>query len=258
MSGTARRTGRLAAYALAGLLAAGATGCDSSSSGATAAPSHASVALADLAARELAAMTAAGSAHVRSSSPTSDLSGDISYGAHGQSLALSGTSLGAPVDVVYSGGILYLGGMEDSTVGGEHWIKIDPAAPDSLSRSLSPLLKTFDQLQNPVSVYAKIPGLRASVTSTDSGGTGYETRVTAAQLAQMSGQTPTADPSASPGASPGADGGVTLRQTVDAKGRLVHVEVLIAGTTLSYDYSDWGAPVSITVPKPGEIGVPGE
>ncbi len=88
-------------------------------------------------------------------------------------------------------------------------------ATDALSRSLAPLLTTFDQLQNPVSVYAKIPGLRATVTSTDSGGHGL--RDGRDRGAARRDVRPDRD-HATRARKPGGAGGVTLRQTVDVEG----------------------------------------
>jgi hypothetical protein len=38
--------------------------------------------------------------------------------------------------------------------------------------------------------------------------------------------------------------------------RISHVEVVIGGTTLTYDHSDRGMPVSISAPAPDQIGTP--
>lgn len=137
------------------------------------------------------------------------------------------TVAGTTLEIVTTGGVVYLKGLPVQMTGGKPWVKIDPTGTDVLSRSLAQL---GGSLGDPRAVAKNLQGGKAKVITRRGGLTTYE--ITGA---------------------PGLAGG-TMVATIDALDRAVTSTVTTPKATVKVTYTDWGSPVTITVPPADQIG----
>ncbi|WP_295701058.1 hypothetical protein [Lapillicoccus sp.] len=137
------------------------------------------------------------------------------------------TVAGMTVVLLIAGGVAYMKGLPVQMTGGKPWVKIDPKGTDSLSRSVAQL---GTSLADPRGALAKsLRGRRAKVIAQGGGLTTFD--ITSAALA-----------------------GSTMVLTIDALDRPVTSTVTLPKATLQVTYTDWGSPVTITVPPADQIG----
>ena len=204
----------------------------------------------ELGERTEAAMKEAGTVKMTSTGNDSDLTGEMTY-ADGLAYTLSGTSDGEPMELVYVDKVLYLGGDSfKEMTGGKRFIKIDPEGDDMMSQMMAPLLGVMEQAANPSSLLSNLDGVASTVVAVDGDQTTYETKLTADQLRKATEQMVGTELPAEAAAEIEA---ATVRQTVDAEGRLVKV-VTTGGSDMTMTYSDHGAPVDVSAPAASDVG----
>lgn len=128
------------------------------------------------------------------------------------------------LETVSKGGQLYIKGLPPASSGGKPWVRIDPKATDPLSKAMAGAVQ---QAGSPQSLSDAFNGSSATVVDTANGQTHY-------RLA--GGQTGSGD------------------LYVDGQNRPVRFLADASGTKVQVAYSDWGAPVTITVPPADQVG----
>lgn len=204
----------------------------------------------ELGERTEAAMKKAGTVKMTSTSDGEDISGEMSY-TDGLAYKLSGMNDGELMELVYVDTVLYLGGEGVAEMsGGKKFIKIDPEGDDMMSQMMAPLLGVVEQAANPSSLLSNLDGVESTVVAVDGDQTTYETKLTADQLRKATEQMVGTELPAEAAAEIEA---ATVRQTVDAEGRLVKV-VTTGGSDMTMTYSDHGAPVDVSAPAASDVG----
>ncbi|MEO7058094.1 MAG: hypothetical protein ABI083_00075 [Lapillicoccus sp.] len=244
------------ALALSGALAVGLSGCGSSSpttiaratasggtsstssptsgSATSAAPAAGdSIDATALATRISDAMVKAGSGKgkITSSggSAATQTNGSLAFSIEGSTTKAQGTFTlaGQTMEIVTTGKVIYLKGLPTQMSGGKPWVKIDPQGTDALSKSMAQLgTNTGD----PRALVDSFKGGQATVKSKTATTTTYA----------VTGATALA--------------GGTLDVTVDAQDLPSTFTVTTSGVTVTAEYSDWGAPVTITEPPADQVG----
>lgn len=133
---------------------------------------------------------------------------------------------------VMSGGAIYIKGLPTQLTGGKPWVKVDPNGDDPISKSLG---ESLSQGSGPDSVVKGLQNATVTVKDVSDGATTYH-------VTGLSAGTAT------------AAAGSAMDLKVGADGLPISSEVTVSGVTVALTYSDWGAPVSITVPAAGDIG----
>ena len=183
---------------------------------------------ADLGKKIAAAMLAAGSGRATVSS-----TGAIAVTGQTEFLFVDATHLDThatlkfgqqSLETVFKGGQLYIKGLPPASSGGKPWVRIDPKATDPVSKAMAGAVQ---QAGSPQSLSDAFNGSSATVVDTANGQTHY--RLTG-------GQTRSGD------------------LYVDGQNRPVRFLADASGTKLQVAYSDWGAPVTITVPPADQVG----
>ena len=259
----------LSALALSGALALGACGSTTAGTGASTgtsaeAPAAASakvgdtVDLAELAARSSAAVKDKGTAHMTMDMGTEGtMEADVDYGGEGPRMAMTMTTSGETLQMVYVDKVMYMGGasMAEMT-GGKTWIKIDPAGDDMMSKMMGPVLTQMESaMGNPAEQLTVYKGAEATVKSVEGGVRTYTVTLTKEQL--------TAAMSAQKEALPGLDEeglkqipekGVTYDLSLDADDLPVAMSMDVSGQALTMTYSKWGEPVDVAAPAASDVG----
>lgn len=242
----------VSAVALSGALAVGLAGCGSSasptassstSSPASASPSSGSTTSAgavgdsasatELATRISDAMVKAKSGKGRISttggSSAANVTGTLQFAINGATTQAQGsfTVSGMTLEIVTKDSLVYIKGLPTQMTGGKPWVKIDPKGTDTLSKSMAQL---GSNTGDPRALVDSFKGGKATVKSKNGGLTTYD----------VTGATALA--------------GGTLEVTVDDHSLPSTFKVTTAGVTVIAEYSDWGAPVTITAPPADQVG----
>ena len=234
--------------ALSGLLALGLAGCGSSSnptvSAAGATPSTSATSAPpvgdstdanELATRISNAMVKAksgkGKISTTGGTASAGVTGTLQFQLDGTTTEAQGSFVvaGTTLEVVTKDGIIYIKGMPSRMTGGKPWVKIDPKGTDELSKSMS---KLGNNTGDPRALVDSFKGGKATVKSRSGGQTTYE--ITGAS----------------------ALAGGALEVTVDEQDLPSTFKVTTSGVTVTAEYSDWGAPVSVIVPPADQVGSP--
>ncbi len=256
----------LSALALSGALVLGACGSTTAGSGASAgaaAPAASAkvgdtVDLVELATRSSAAVKDKGTAHMTMDlGSEGSMEADVDYGDTGPRMAMTMTTSGETLEMVYVDTVMYMGGASMAEMaGGRSWIKIDPAGDDMMSKMMGPVLTQMESVMgNPAEQLAAYEGARATVKTVEGGVTTYTVTLTKEQLtAAMSAQK-----EALPGL--GAEAlkripatGVTYDLSLDADDLPVAMSMDASGQALTMTYSTWGEPVDIAAPAASDVG----
>lgn len=144
---------------------------------------------------------------------------------------------GRTVEMITSGGVIYIKGMPGST---KPWVKIDPkGGKDPMSKLLGSM--TNNGLTDPRAMVQSLKGTKARVTGVSGSHTAYE--LTLDPKALLKGRP--AAPSMAP---------VRMVYTIDSQNRPVTVKTSVQGRQITITYSDWGTPVTITKPPSSQVG----
>ncbi len=238
----------------------GATSGSPAPSDSVAAPSVAvgdTVSLSEIGVKSAAAMKEAKTGHATMEMGTQgSMKMDMDY-AKGD-FAMDMTTDDGTLTMLKVGKALYMGGMPDLP-GGKKWVKITGEGDDPMSKAMAPLLESMSKFADPAAMMTAVEGLKATVTAVEGGTITYETTMTAAQvqelamkaLKEMSNGSPLPTPTGS------ATGGMTMTQTLDAKGLPVKSTIVVdqdgKKETMTMAYSKWGEPVTITEPPAAEV-----
>ncbi|KQU64605.1 hypothetical protein [Phycicoccus sp. Root101] len=144
---------------------------------------------------------------------------------------------GQTLQIVSTGGIIYMKGLPGSS---KPWVKIDPKGTDPMSKMFAGL--TGD-MGDPRQLATALKGSKATVVSSSADEKVYD--VTIDPTALLGGSTATASPSVAP---------VKARYTLDSQDRPTKMTVDSQGQTINIVFSDWGKPVTITVPPADQVG----
>lgn len=128
---------------------------------------------------------------------------------------------------VVDGTTVYLKGFPSALTGGKGWVKFDPNGTDELSKAMK---QSMGDAANPNAALDALSGATVKVKSSTADSTTYE-------LTGISG----------------ADG-ATMELTVGSDGLPQKSVVDASGATVTVTYSDWGTPVTVTVPDPSQVG----
>lgn len=243
---------------------AGASAAASGSSGASAGPGRAG-GLKELSARTRAATLAKSTVHMTmAAGPTSSQQQKVATAQlrlrdKGTDMALELTSP-AGTKVVSVGGTVYI--ATGQAIGGKHWIKIDPAGKDPVSRSVAPLLSSMTGNLDVTSQLTRMPDAKlSSATAATDGATAvtrYVVTTTERDLvaAAEAFGLPAAIKQQTLAALKGAHGTSTI--DVDASDLPVRAESVVRGsarsdTDTTVTYSGWGEPVTIAAPRASDV-----
>jgi len=179
----------------------------------------------------LKAKSGKGTISTSGGSAGTNATGSLQFAVDGATTQAQGTFTvaGMTLEIVTTGGVVYIKGLPVQLIGGKPWVKIDPKGTDSLSKSMSQL---GSNTGDPRALVDSLKGGKATVKSTSGGQTTYE----------ITGATALA--------------GGTLEVTVDGQGLPSTFKVTTSGVTVTAKYSDWGAPVTITAPPADQVGRP--
>lgn len=155
--------------------------------------------------------------------------GTLQFAIDGSTTLAQGsfTVSGMTLETITKGGVIYLKGLPAQMTGGRPWVKIDPKGTDPLSKTMAQL---GDNNGDPRALVDSFKGGKATVKSTRGDTTTYA--ITGAK----------------------ALAGGTLEVTVDGRDLPSVFTVTTSGVTVTAEYSDWGAPVSITEPPADQVG----
>lgn len=261
----------LAVGALAGALALGACGTATAPQAGTAAASSAApaaaqpsaavgdvMALKDLAERSSAAIRAKRTVQVAQTvGDAATSTGQIDYAESGPRLAMTTNASGRQVDVVYTDGVMYLGGDSLSTLsGGKKWVKLDPDGTDLMSKMMAPVLTQMESsMSNPADQLKVFADVDATVSAVEDGATTYTIKLTQEQLAaSVKAATKGLPGGLSDAAVARLADGLTYTMTVDAGYLPSEMVVDVPNGPVTVTYSKWGEPVTITAPAADEVG----
>lgn len=264
----------ITALALSGALALGACGSTDADTGTKAgtsqeAPAAASakvgdtVDLAELGAKSSAAVKAKRTSHM-----TMDLGSegtaeaDVDYSGASPKMAMSMTTSGEKLQIVYIDKVMYMGGESFAEMsGGKKWIKIDPNGKDMMSQMMGPMLGQMESsVSNPAGELANLKGVKATVSKVDASGTTYAVKLTPEQIKEMVKNQAAGIPGVSEDSlkkmieSNQMPDGLTYDLTIDAEGLPSTIVTGMKGATVKMTYSKWGEPVDVKAPAASEVG----
>ncbi len=147
--------------------------------------------------------------------------------------------MGINLQVVSVGGVIYMKGLPTQLTGGKEWVKVDPKGTDAMSKAMR---EGGASAGDPQTMVDALKGGTATVVDTNGGNTHYKiTGITGISGSGATGAT-------------GTTGTTGMDLTVDAKDLPVKSVIEASGTKVTVDYSDWGAPVTVTAPPADQVG----
>ena len=199
------------------------------------------------------ALRRAGTARIAVTTGSRSFAGEVDVRGAPPAYRIAGGSGSDAVEVRYVQGVLYLGGPEFSALaGGRRFLRVDPDAPDMMSRLLRPLLTTLRQAADPSALMAAFGRLEAKVVRVDGDRATYSMRVGAAQLEKATEQL-LGEPL--PAQAVQRLRPVTFEQTVDRDGRILSAtQSGGADGSSSVRYSGYGSALEVTAPAAADVG----
>lgn len=194
-----------------------------------------------LATRMTQAMVKAGSGTISMDlAATGKATGAFVMRQHSTDQHLSMTVQGQALEIVQTGGLIYMKGLPGSA---RPWVKIDPRGTDPLSTMFAGLT---GQMSDPRQLAAALHGTKATVVSVAPDATVYDVTLDPnALLAATRKSASTPIPSLKP---------VRAHYTLDAQNRPTKLSVDAQGTTITVSFGGWGQPVTITAPPADQVG----
>lgn len=178
------------------------------------------------------------------------------WGTSGFQARVSTDAAGHDVTVLLDGTDMYISGL--STGSPSHpWIKISASGTDPVSKQLRPILQRTTSTIEPLAVAKILPGLvfTDSGSSTIPGTRQYHAHLSTQQWLQTLPSAARAE--AGPWASRESVSGEDLLVFLDAQGlpvkAIFDITPNTAQVTYEYDYTGWGQPVELTIPRPGQF-----
>jgi hypothetical protein len=195
---------------------------------------------ATLATRMTDAMIKAGSGTISMDlAATGKATGAFVMHQHSTDQHLSMTVQGQALEIVMTGGLIYMKGLPGSA---KPWVKIDPHGTDQLSTMFAGLT---GQMSDPRQLAAALHGTKATVVSVAPDATLYDVTLDPKKLLAAAGQAGNAAVPLKP---------VKAHYTLDAQSRPTKLAVDAQGTTITVTFGGWGQPVTITAPPADQVG----
>lgn len=193
-----------------------------------------------LATRMTQAMIKAGSGTISMDlAATGKATGEFVMRPHSTDQHLSMTVQGQALEIVMTGGLIYMKGLPGSA---KPWVKIDPHGTDQLSIMFAGLT---GQMSDPRQLAAALHGTKATVVSVAPDATVYDVTLDPKKLLAAAGQAGSAAVPLKP---------VKAHYTLDAQSRPTKLAVDAQGTTITVTFGGWGQPVTITAPPADQVG----
>jgi len=136
-------------------------------------------------------------------------------------MSTSGTNL----EMVVKGGVFYMKGLPSAATGGKPWIKAEPNGTDAFSKQMSTQLQSLGDPRQMTKAFA---GGTAKLVGEEGGLRHYTVT--------------------------GTSSGANVDVYLDKDDRPAKFVVTASGVTASAEYSDWGAPVTVTEPPADQVG----